>query len=1065
MRATAAGTGVTGADEAAGPLAAPTSAPADPPAVRVRLDLLGPLRLTVAGTPVDVPGERRRAVLALLAIAAGHPVSTDQLLDAVWPDAVPDSGRRALHSHVSRLRGHLGPAADRLVRDGAGYRLDLAPGELDVAEARALAHEPTEPDLARATGLWRGPALEEFPDVAPLAAEAVTLAELRRQIRDDWLDARLAALPTHETSAAGNSGEPAQIPSPPAGGPDALVPDATRAAAEDPTRERTHALLVRALAAAGRQADALRAAHDFRRRLAEETGLDPSPAFGALEQEIARGVLSPAPAAGAHRPLARPAVPMVGREHELATLRRLAAAERLATVIGPGGVGKTRLALEVAAEAATGSRSGRGSGAGSGTGANAGGPVTVVELATVEDPRRTVDALAAALGVGARAGDQLLGAARDALCTGTPLVVLDNCEHVLDAVRDLVATLLAGCPGLTLVATSREPLGLPGEHVLRLGPLPVPEEGAHDVLAVPAVAAFLAHARRRTDVELGPGDAVLLADVVRRLDGLPLALELAAGRMGTLSLADLHARLDRALDLLSGGRPTSAARHRTLRATIDWSYRALGDDERRLLGAVGAFPGGVTLGTAERLGDRLGLAADPAAVVARLVDTSMLAVSRPTASPAAMAALTGADGDPPVPNGVERRYRALETVRSFVRDARAGEGSEGSEGGESGDDAEHELVAWAVDLAAEIDDQNRGPAEPEADARLRAELPNLRAAWDAADRRGDVDALVSLALGLEQIKTYRELSDLVSWALDLVADERVRGHARWAEVVGAAGVSAWLRGDLARAEDLGTACLAAASTPAASYRGVDVLATIALFRGDPAGACRGWRTVMDVAPGRAVGHYVGPAALAAGYAGDVELARSLLDRAFAHRDVAAVSSTAFARYAAAELDAGLDPDGAANGYAEAIRLARTCGATFVEGVASVGLVRLWAAGGRTEQALAGYRELLVGWRRSGHWTQLWTTLRNLAGPLADAGRPAAAALLLAAADQAPEAALVAADDVAAELAGLGVRLRDSLGDAELARIWDRATAASRSTVVDEAIAAVDAALGTPGRTG
>jgi DNA-binding SARP family transcriptional activator len=229
----------------------------------LRVEVLGPLRMSVGGGVIDLTGPRRRAVLALLAVAAGRTVSDSALLDAVWPDEAPDSGRRALHSLVSRLRNDLGTASDRLVRDTAGYRLDLDRNGLDMADARELAERARSNGgadapvlLERALALWRGEALEEFADVAPFAAEAVALDELRLGLTDAWIDARLAA-----------GDEPA-----------AIVGDAVRAAAGAPLRESTQALWIRALARAGRQADALRAAHDFRQGLAEGTGLDPSSA-------------------------------------------------------------------------------------------------------------------------------------------------------------------------------------------------------------------------------------------------------------------------------------------------------------------------------------------------------------------------------------------------------------------------------------------------------------------------------------------------------------------------------------------------------------------------------------------------------------------------------------------------------------------------------------------------------------------------------------------------------------------------------------------------------------------
>jgi predicted ATPase/DNA-binding SARP family transcriptional activator len=981
--------------------------------VQVRIELLGPLRLVVGGTPVEVPGPRRRAVLALLAMAGGRVVSTDQLLDALWPGEPPDSGRRTLHSHVSRLRGHLGPAAGRLVRDGTGYRLDLGAGELDVAEARAAAAGTAAvngggldgPGGGTASGgpgaalaLWRGVALDEFADVGPLAADAVALAELRRDLTDDWVELRLAA--ALATGAAIDRD---------------LVADAARAAAHEALRDRTHALLVRALAAAGRQAEALRAAHDFRRRLADETGLDPGPDLEAAEQEAAVGVLTPVRPAGAASPRPRPASPLVGREHELAVLHRRVTEERLVTVVGPGGVGKTRLALEVAAEAAESGRA-----------------VTVVELTSVQDEHRVPAALSGALGLRARRDDEVLAAACDALASGNPVLVLDNCEHVVEPVRDVAAALVAACPGLTVLATSREPLGLAAEHLVRLGPLPVPEEGSTDVAGVPAVEAFLAHARRRQpDVALSGDDATLVGDVVRRLDGLPLALELAAGRLGTLSLVDLQARLDRALDLFAAGRRSADARHRSLRDTIDWSYRALDGEEAALLCAIGAFPGGVDLATAERLGDRAGITGDPAGAVARLVDVSMLAA---------------VDGE-----GAGRRYRALETVRAFTLDQLDATGRRRH--------AESELVAWAVDLTAEIDRLITGPDEPAADARTRAELANLGAAWDVAWRHGDLDARVAMLLQIDTFTTYRDLHELSGWALELAGDPGIDGHPRRAEIEGAAARAAWRRGDLDLSVQLAEASVGHADSAAAAARAMDAQATVALFRGDPLGACEGFLAAAEAHGGTHGTISLGPAALGAAYAGDIPRARALLERVFASTGGArAMSSQAFAHYTAAEIEAATDPDAAADLYGRAIELARTAGASFVEGVASVGLVRLWSAGGRTRRALEGYRTLLVGWRRSGHWTQMWTTLRNLAVLLAAIGEPETAALLVAAAEAAPEAATVSVDTVAAELAEVDERAAAELGPERLAAVRAEAARMARTEVVDAALLAVDRAL-------
>jgi len=977
--------------------------------VQVRIDLLGPLRLSVAGRPVDVPGPRRRAVLALLAMAGGRVVSTDELLDAVWPEEVPDSGRRALHSHISRLRGHLGPAGDRLARAGTGYRLALAPDELDVSEARraaagadGAAGDPAT--AAAALGLWRGAALGEFADVAPLAAEATALAELRRELTDGWLTARLAA----STDA----------PDP------QLVADATRAAADDPLRERTHALLVRVLAAAGRQADALRAAHDFRRRLADETGLDAGPDLAGAEQQAALGPLAStagpgAPPGGGGPPArrSRPASPMVGREHELAELRRRMAAERLITLVGPGGVGKTRLALEAAADVADDGRT-----------------VTVVELAAVTDDRHVVPAVAAALGLRPRRDDEVVDAARDALAVGAPVLVLDNCEHVLTPVRDLATALVGACPALALLATSREPLGLASEHLVRLGPLAVPEEGTAGTGGVPAVEAFLAHARRRQpDLALGSRDATLVADIVRRLDGLPLALELAAGRIGTLSLVDLHARLDRALDLFEAGRPAADARHRTLRDTIAWSHRALPDDGVALLGAIAVFPGGVDLDTAEWLGPRVGVTTDPASVVAHLVDASMLVARRV-----------------PTPAGEATRYRPLETVRTFALDRLDATGGRAA--------ADAALVAWAVRTAAAVDGLAAGPDEARADALIRSELANLRAAWDLAGAAGDIDARAALAIDLDDVTTYRDLPDVAGWAIELAGDPALAGHPRRAEVLGAAASSSWLQGRLDESARLADESVAAATTPAETARAAGAQAAATLFRGDPAVAADQWEAAAPLTPAGGA-KFLPAAGLAAHYGGDDQRARDLLARGMAATEAqGAPSYWAFALYTAAEMASGTDPETAVDLYGRAITLARSVGATFVEGVSSVGLVRLWGATGHRRRALEGYRSLLASWRRSGHWTQVWTTLRNLATLLAAAGQHEAAVTLLAAADAAPEAPAVRVDVVAAELAALEDGLAESLGPDRVASLRTAAGAGGRGEVVDLALGAIDAAL-------
>ncbi|OLT06947.1 transcriptional regulator [Pseudonocardia sp. CNS-004] len=895
--------------------------------VSVRVEVLGPLRLVVDGEPVDVPGPKRRAVLALLALAEGRIVTVERLLDALWPSEVPASGRQALHTHVSRLRGHLGTAAARLQTRHDGYRLDLTAEELDVAQARSrLAKAAADQDafavLREAHGLWRGPVLADLTDVAPIATAVQGCAQLHRDVTDALIAAGIAA-----------------------GRGDEVRGLAADALATDPLREPAVLLLMRALAAAGRAAEALRIAREFRRRLADETGLDPSPALGELERDIAGGAAGPA--AGRAETPAPPTTRLIGREDEVAALLRLLSVERLATVVGPGGVGKTRVALEVA---------GRRDAA------------AVLLLAPVTDPAALPHALAAALNLNVVQGD-VLAACVAVLAHRPGVLVIDNCEHLLDAVRDTVEAVLAGCPGLAVLATSRERLGLAAEYTFRLAPLPVPGPD-QDLPYVPSVAVFLDRAARARP---GPAPTAAelrtVADIVRRLDGMPLAIELAAGRLSTFSLDDLHRRLDRSLDLLGGGRPSVDARHRTLRATVEWSYDLLPEDERRLFRHLSVFVDGVDLDAAERIGADLGLRSDPGSALAHLVDTSMID-----------AAFDGGT-----------RYRMLETLRAYGLDRLAAAGEQ--------DGAEERFVRWAVDLTGWIGSALRTEHEPEADAVLRRELANLRAAWRLSRTRGSSDAAAAIVVALFDA-FYRDLVEIRGWAEELAADPAIATRPRASAVLGAAAEAAYQRGDYPRAERLAGAGLERATDDVARWCCRMPLAWAALVRGAYAETVE--HCLAAAALGARPSEGFAGAALATAYAGDPDEARVLVERGRA----AAVSPSmrAFVDYVAGEIESRAGHhDLAERHYVGAIEAARESGATFLVGVATVGLLTVRAAAGRVDDALRGYREVVGYFARTGNWTHLWATLRDLAGLLRSLGDDEPAALLVAAAHDAPDA--------------------------------------------------------------
>ena len=912
----------------------------------LRVDVLGPVALRVNGRDVEVPGSQRRALLALLALEGGRVVGAERLVEALWPEEPPENAAQALYNHVSRLRGHLGDLAERLQRQGGGYRLLVEADEVDADAARRLAGRSDPAAAATALSLWRGGALEEFRGWPALEAAAVNLDELRLRLRDDLLAGRLAL------ADAG------------------VAADAGTAVSEAPLRERTVLLLVQALAAEGRTAEAMEAAQAYRRRLAEETGLDPLPAFAELEQQVARGELARAGAIGAARPgfVARPDGPMVGRQHDREEVRRLLGDNATVTITGPGGVGKTRLALEVAADIS----------AGQSTGDPA--EVVVVDLAAVDRADRLCQAVASTLGL-RTSGDVRAADVAAGLSARQLLLLLDNCEHVSEACRDLVSTVRRTAPGVRVLATSRNVLHVPGEHVVRLQPLPVPR-GTADLDALrrqPSVRAFLAHARRRRgEFELTAGDAADLVEVLRRLDGLPLGIELAARQVAVMPLADVRRRLDRTLDLAIGAGTPKADRQRTLRATIDSSYRLLAEPEQLLLRAIAPFPGGVDLATVEALSAAAGVGEDPLDVLHRLVDASLVVADATTA-----------------------RYRLLFTVRDFLLDALRELGEQ--------DQAEERFLDRCLITSAEVGQAVLGPAEPEADRRLRLELDNWRAARDVSLSHGRDDVRIGITLHLSDAATHRDLRELWSWALEIAADAGLAQHPQRADLLACAADGARLLGDLDVAVELADEAIAmAGAAPEATHlhHAWLALGSVAHFRGDFAAAREAWLT-----SGRHRGVHVGvmlaSAALAAAYGGDRTDARQLLDQS--RKTIAlsgCVSHAAFAAYVEGEVRTTENVEKSIPCYLEAVSEARRCGAVFVEGVASVALASARTRTGEVAEAAEGFGRLLASWRRTGHRTQLWTTARNAAALLAGEGRWRAAGLLLIRADAEPGAAAV-----------------------------------------------------------
>jgi predicted ATPase/DNA-binding SARP family transcriptional activator len=589
----------------------------------VQVAILGPLEVyDDGGTAVAVAGVRLRGLIARLALAGGQPVSTGALAEAVWDCALPAEVANALQTLVSRARRVLGGAA-AVEQSAAGYRLAVTPDDVDALRFERLVAEGA---MAEALALWRGPALVDAGDFAEPFARR--LEELR-------LDATVTFL-TRELDAGRAAVRVGEL--------EALV-------AEHPLHEKLAGLLMRALAATGRQADALAAYEALRTRLADELGIDPGPEARAVQLEVLRGEIAAAaaPAGRARTNLRAQLTSFVGRTDEVARVGKALQTCRLITLVGPGGAGKTRLAAEVAAVVRDSAPD------------DAADGIWLAELASVTDAADVPQAVLGAIGLRESRllpdGTQRI-TSRDArtrllegLADARALLVLDNCEHLIDACAHLADALLAHSPQLRIVATSREPLGITGESLFVVPPLD--EDPAVRLFADRAAAVSPEFA---LDGESRP----LIIDIVRRLDGLPLAIELAAARLRTLPLAEISRRLTDRFRLLTGGSRTALPRHRTLRAVVEWSWDLLTPAERLLAERFSVFPAGATpaaVATVCAGGGRADgeLTADGAdELLSSLVDKSLLQ-----------------------PLGDGTRLRMLETIREYGAEKLAPRGEVG----------------------------------------------------------------------------------------------------------------------------------------------------------------------------------------------------------------------------------------------------------------------------------------------------------------------------------------------------------------------------------------------------
>jgi predicted ATPase/DNA-binding SARP family transcriptional activator len=685
------------------------------------LGILGPLRVTVDGQDIEVRGARLRTLLIRLTLDAGRCVTLDSLSLALWPENRPNDSAHALQTLVSRLRQLL-PSPTAIRKAPGGYCLQVMPKQVDAWQFEGLAKEGRrllhagEAELAvgmlvDALRLWRGEALTDVAAVPFAEAAIVRLNEMRLSAIEDRVEAELATEHEHNH----------------------LVAELEELLTVHPLRERLSSLLIRALQADGRRAEALATYERFRSLVADEFGTDPGPEIREAHLAVLRGEQVPArPRYAREGSLRADLAALIGRSEECARVAEQVRRCRLITLVGPGGVGKTRLANAVAAEMAD----------------SFPGGVWWVQLASVTDPADLLPTVASALslnrmgpvGMPYASPQDTIGRLVETLAVADSLLVLDNCEHLLDGVARLADELLSRCSGLRVIATSLEPLAVLGEVLSPISPLPVPDEGVtpDEALRYAGVELFVNRvADLRPDFALTEDNVSATVEICRRLDGLPLAIELAAARARSLPVAQLAARLNDRFGLLAAGNRAASARHQTLRALVDWSWSLLAEPERQLAGMLAVFVGDISLDSAA--GVCAGARKPPGEildVLTALVEKSLVQF---------------------LP-GPHPRYRMLETIREYCLERLAETGALTG--------AKRAHATYYLDVAEEAEPQLRGAGQVPWVRRLTAEGDNLYVAFHFAIRSGDGQTAVRMAAALGLFWTMRgNHTDAAHWLL------------------------------------------------------------------------------------------------------------------------------------------------------------------------------------------------------------------------------------------------------------------------------------------------------------
>jgi predicted ATPase/DNA-binding SARP family transcriptional activator len=972
--------------------------------VRMASDLefrvLGGIELERRGQTVPIGGPKPRLALALLASRRGSVVSTDRLCDELWGNHPPADPLGVLQSYLSRLRRALRPEAEIVARP-PGYVLQVPDEMIDAGRFEQLCKRGSSSSnpkvsvelLEGALACWRGAAFEEFAEYEWARLEAKRLDELHILAQEELFEGRLAL-----------------------GGHAALVGDLEALVALHPLRERFWHQLIVALYRSGRSAEALRRAEALRVVLREELGLDPSSALRELEGRVLNDdptLLQPPVVSRRSVTRQLPAEPtrLVGRAEELKQLTSRLRRDRLLTLTGPGGVGKTRLAMRLANE----------------LWGEFDGEVFVTELAPVRDATSTVAAIATALDVQQRQHLSIEETLTEYLRTRRALLVLDNCEHLRGTIASLSERLLSWCPGVTILATSREVLGLPGEHVWRVRPLAIPLEGSGPAVAAeaPATRLFVECAiAARPGFALGPDNVKSVIEIVGQLDGLPLAIELAAARIRAMGPAALAERLREGFELLAGAQTSMIPRHRTLQDLVEWSYDLLDADEQLLFARLCVFAGSFGLDAVEEVCAGRDVGKSRASVLlANLVDKSMVQL---------------VDEDLP-------RYRLLETLREYGRD-RLPETERNRVRARHG--------AWYLKVAERCARSLAGSGEAAAIQVLDRDFDNLRAAHHWSIENSDVDTALRLVAGLREYAFRCMHAEIASWADVVIALPNASAHERYPVTVGVAAYGRYVRGDLEGAIELGERAVAAARRLDVDGSGLAerALGNAWFYRGDDDRGAE-WMDRMVASAQRGsparLAHALYMRSVAFTTVGDkVRGAQFAANAGIAAAESGSPTAHAQALYAQGLVSKSTNPQEASAEFQRAADIARGAGNRWIQAFALTEVLWLEARQGLPREALARYIDVIDLWYRGGDWANQWLSLRHVFGILVQLRADLGAATLhgaLAAAESAYALPFEAAD--AQQINTFVDDLRGRLGAAAFASAVRRGSSLSDGEII------------------